>query len=76
MGTTYLLDMGIRYRETTVKDRLIYLFYKSITLPVVHKFERGANTMKTETIQIPAILGGPPAVTLDHETSNNRTSAR
>lgn len=26
--------------------------------------------MNTETIQIPAILGGPPAVTLDHETSN------
>ncbi|MGB6972688.1 MAG: DegT/DnrJ/EryC1/StrS family aminotransferase, partial [Desulfobulbales bacterium] len=26
--------------------------------------------MNTETIQIPAILGGPPAVTLDHESSN------
>lgn len=35
MDTIYLLDMEIRYREIIVKDRLIYLFYKSITLPVV-----------------------------------------
>lgn len=34
MDTIYLLDMEIRYREIIVKDRLIYLFYKSITLPV------------------------------------------
>ena len=31
MDTIYLLDMEIRYREIIVKDRLIYLFYKSIT---------------------------------------------
>lgn len=35
MDTIYSLDMEIRYREIIVKDRLIYLFYKSITLPVV-----------------------------------------
>jgi hypothetical protein len=38
MDTVFSLDVKIRYREIIVKDRLIYLFYKSITLRKVLLF--------------------------------------